>query len=143
MDSTEEDAANLGINWTFNPVGAPNFGVVWERLVRSSKKAMWNNLASQSVKEEQLTTIICSVEQQLHNKPLIACNNRAAELEELTPNHFRLGQATIDYPNVVINGESAAIKKAFWAHSQQMMKIWDTWMEENLTQWTTRKKRAS
>ena len=124
-------------------MGAPNFGVVWERLVRSSKKAMWNNLGSQSVKEEQLTTIICSVEQQPNNRPLIASNNHAAELEELTPSLFLLGRATFDYPNVVINGESAAIEKAFWAHSQYMMKIWDTWMEENLTQWTTRKKRAS
>ena len=57
----EEDTVKLGINCTFNPSRAPQFAGVWENLARSRKKAIWNILGSQSLKEEQLTTIICSV----------------------------------------------------------------------------------
>ena len=119
----DEGAANLGISWTFNPPGAPHFGGVWERLVRSSKKAMWIVLGSQSLNEEQLLTIVCSLEQLLNNRPLTAVSSDAADSEALTPNHSILGRATIDYPNVVFNGGSTAIKEAFRAHSQCMKKM--------------------
>ena len=138
----ERDAARLGINCTSNPSGAPDFGVC-ERLVRSCRKAMWNTLGSQSLKEEQLTTIICLVEQLLNNRPLTASGSNAADLEALTPNFFILGRSTIDYPNVVFNGGSTAMKKAFRAHSQFMKKIWDRWMKEYLPQLATRQKWAT
>ena len=51
-----------------------------------------------------------------------------------------MGRSTIDYPNVVIIDGSVAFKKAFWAHSQYMKKIWDKWMKEDLLQLTKRKK---
>ena len=114
----EEDAAKLGIIRTFNTPGAPHFGGVWARLVRSCKRAMWNILGSQSLQEELLTTIDCSVKQLHNNKPLTPSTSSAALLEALTLNQFRSGRSTIDYPIVVFNGGSAAIKKAFWAHSQ-------------------------
>ena len=139
----EEDAAKLGIKWTFNPPGAPHFGGVWERLVRSCKRAMWNILGSQSLKEEQLTTVVCTVEQLLNNRPMAAAGSDVEDLEALTPNHLLLGRSTIDYPNVVFNGGLATIKKAFWRHSTLMKKIWDRWMKENLPQLSTRKKWAN
>ena len=76
----EEGAAKLRISWTFKSPGAPHFGGVWERLVRSCKKPMWNFLGSQSLKEELLTTIVCSVEQLLNNRSLTASSSDAAGL---------------------------------------------------------------
>ena len=125
-----EDAAKLSINWTFNPPGAPHFGGVWERLVKSCKQAMWNIPGSESLKEEQLTTVVCTVEQLLNNRPLTAASSDVENLEALTPNHFLLGRSTIDYPNVVFNGGSAAMKEVFWILSTLMKKIWDRWMKE-------------
>ena len=90
----ERDAARLCINCTFNSPGVPHFGGVCEGLVRSYKKAMWNFLGSQSMKEEQLITIICSVEQLLNNRPLTASSSDAADLEALTPYFFILGRST-------------------------------------------------
>ena len=139
----EEDAAKLGIKWTFNPPDAPHFGGVWERLVRSCKKALWNILGSQSLRKEQLTTVVCTVEQLLSNRPLTAASSDVEDLEALTPNHFPLGRSTIDYPNVVFNGGSTAMKRAFWMHSTLMKKIRDRWMKEYLPQLSTRKKWAN
>ena len=92
----EDDAAKLGIKWTFNPPGAPYFGGFWERLVRSCKKAMWNILGSQSLKEEHLTTVVCTVEELLNNRPLRVASSDVEDLEALTPNQFLLGRSTID-----------------------------------------------
>ena len=119
----EEDAVKTGINWTFNPPGVPHFGRVSERLVRSCKKALWNNLGSDSLKAEQLTTIDCSLKKRLDNRPLTASSSDAENLKALTPNLFIFARSTFDHPNVVFNGRSTAMNNAFWAHSQIMKKI--------------------
>ena len=80
------------------------------------------------------------MEQLLSGRPLTASGSDAANLEELTPNHFILGRSTVDYPIVVFTGGSAAMKKVFWAHSQFMKNIWEMWMKEYLPQLETRNK---
>ena len=93
-------------------------------------------LGYKSLKEEQLRTIIGSMEQRLNNRHLKASGSDAVDLEALTSTHFLLGRSTIDYPNVAFNGGSAAMKKAFSAHSQYMKNIWDNWMKKFLPQLT-------
>ena len=58
------------IRWKFNPPAAPHFGGVWERLVRSCKKAMYAVLRNRSVTQDVLSTTICIVEQTLNARPL-------------------------------------------------------------------------
>ena len=107
----EEHSAKLGIKWKFQPPGARPSGGIWEHLVVLFKKAMWKVFRSQSLKEKQLTKIFCSMEQLLNNRSLAAFSCCAAVLEVLTPNHFLLGRSTVDYPFLVCNGGSAALKK--------------------------------
>ena len=114
-------------------------GTSGEIMQESDVEYSWFSI----VKEGQLTTIVCSVEYLLNNRPLTAPITDATDLEALTPNHFILRRYSIDYPNVVLFDGSAAMKKAFWAHSQFMKNIWDKWKKEVLPQLTMRKKWAT
>ena len=50
------------IQWVFNPPAAPHMGGVWERLVRSCKKALDVVLQNQVLTDEVLLTAITEVE---------------------------------------------------------------------------------
>ena len=59
--------SELGLKMSFNPPAVPHFGGVWERLLRSCKKALLNVLGKQSLKEDGLRTVMCTVEQVIRN----------------------------------------------------------------------------
>ena len=60
-EGIEEHLIQRGIRWKFNPPAAPHFGGVWERLLRSCKKAMYAVLGNRSVTEDVLSTTMCIV----------------------------------------------------------------------------------
>ena len=51
-----------GIQWVFNPPAAPHMGSVWERLVRSCKKALNVVLQNQVLTDEVFLTAFAEVE---------------------------------------------------------------------------------
>ena len=84
----ETSLAQKDIKWKFNPLGAPHFGGIWERLVGSCKKAMIVVLDGRSLTDDVLITTMCLVEQTLNARPLTSVNDDRDDLENLTPNHF-------------------------------------------------------
>ena len=68
----QRNLAQNGIPCNFNPPSAPHFGGAWESLVKSSKRAIFNILGKESLKEENLSTVICIAEQLLNSGPLTA-----------------------------------------------------------------------
>ena len=105
--------AEKGIKWNFNPPAAPHFGGVWERLVRSCKKALYNVLGKQKLSEDKLRTVLCIVEQLINNRPITDVSSDVSDLEPLTPNHFLIGQVSVNWPNALLSETSASNRKLF------------------------------
>ena len=74
---------------------------VWERLVRSCKKAMYVVLGNRSVTEDVLSTTMCIVEQTLNARPLTPVSSNVNDLEALLPNHFLLGNTNVCLPYIL------------------------------------------
>ncbi|XP_037068883.1 uncharacterized protein LOC119090200 [Pollicipes pollicipes] len=59
-----------GVEWKFNPPAAPHFGGVFERLVRSAKRALSTVLGDRVVDDETLRTVVTEFEALLNGRPL-------------------------------------------------------------------------
>ncbi|XP_075255211.1 uncharacterized protein LOC142347931 [Convolutriloba macropyga] len=124
--------AEKQLKLTLNPPGAPHFGGVWERLVRSCKKAMYNILGNTSLKEDTLRTVLCIVEQLLTIRPLTAVSSDVSDLQPLTPNHFLVSQQIVHWPNAFCSGTTAGFRKLFRDQQDILTDLWKRWMSEYL-----------
>ena len=124
--------AEKGIKWSFNPPAAPHFGGVWERLVRSCKKALYNVLGKQKLTEDRLRTVLCVVEQIVNNRPLTDVSGDVTDLQPLTPNHFLMGQISVNWPSSLFSGTEASYRKLFRDQSSILIAVWNRWMSEYL-----------
>ena len=139
-DAMCERLARGQIIWKFNPPGAPHFGGIWERLVRSCKKAMFAMLANRRLTFPVLAITMCLVEQTLNARPLTPVSDDAEYLEALTPNHFPLGRPVLAeplMPDAVRYVDCRKMYKVTQAYNQM---IWNRWLKEYLPKWNVRSK---
>ena len=136
----EEHLIQQGIRWKFNPPAAPHFGRVWERLIRSCKKATYAVLGNRSVTEDVLSTMMCLVEQTLNARPLTPVSSDAKDLEAITPNHFLLGNKNLCLPYQSGAEQFFNYKKFFRQTQAYSDLIWDRFRKKYLPTLNSRKK---
>ena len=129
-----------GVEWRFNPPGAPHFGGVFERLVRSAKRALTTVLGDRAVDDETLRTVVTEVEALLNGRPLTYISTDPDDYQPLTPNHFLIGRASPQLPpGVFVDGDLCGRRR--WKHTQVLIDhIWRRWRREYLPTLTTRAK---
>ena len=136
----EEQLSQDQIVWKFNPPGAPHFGGVWERLIRSCKKAMINILGSRRLTDETLNTTMCMVEQVLNARPLTPVSNDPNDMEALTPNHFLIGRPNVNLPKCIHSATNMDYRKAYRNSELYTDLIWQRWLKEYIPQFNVRQK---
>ena len=136
----EEHLIQQGIRWMFNSPAAPHFGGVWERLVRSCKKAMYVVLENRSVTEDVLSTTMCFVEQTLNARALTPVSSDVNDLEAMTPNHFLLGTTNVCLPYLPCAEEFVDHRKVFRQTQAYANLIWDRFRKEYLPTLNNRQK---
>ena len=65
-----DELSQHGIKWHFNPPAAPHLGGVWERLVKSAKRALKPVAGNQRVTDETLLTFMAEAESLINSRPL-------------------------------------------------------------------------
>ena len=109
-EGIDEDLVQQGFRWKFNPPAAPHFGVVWEQLVRSCKKAMYAVLVNRSIAKYVLSTSMQLVELNLKARPLTPVSSDVNNMEVITLNHFLLGKKMFVYHTYHSQNSSPIIK---------------------------------
>ena len=136
----EQSLAQKQIKWKFNPPGAPHFGGVWERMVRSCKKAMMAIVGNRTLTDDVLFTTMCLVEQILNSRPLTSVSDDPEDLEALTPNHFLLGRASPATAFIPDAQRYTDLRRVFRVSQAYADMIWSRWNREYLPQWNERSK---
>ena len=94
-----EFCSTQGIEWTFIPEHAPNFGGLWEAAVKSMKKHLRRVISNVRLTFEEMSTILAQIEACLNSRPLTHLPSDDDALEPLTPGHFLVGKALESLPD--------------------------------------------
>ena len=94
----KEELDGSSTHMHIQPTHTTHFGGVWKRLVRICMKAIYEVLGNKSVSEDLHSTMMCIVEQTLNGRSLTPVNLDVRDLEELTLNHFLLGNKNFCLP---------------------------------------------
>ena len=84
----QDQTANKGVKWCFNPPLAPHFGGVHEAMIKAAKKAIRAILSNADINDEELMTTFIGVEALLNSRPLTYQSADSKDAILLTPNHY-------------------------------------------------------
>lgn len=121
-----------GINWHFNPPGAPHMGGLWEAGVKSVKTHMKKCIGEMLLTFEEMYTLLTQIEACLNSRPITPMTEDSNDFEVLTPGHFLIGEALkhIDEPNLTATKENRLIN---WQKVQQKTQhFWKRWHRDYL-----------
>jgi hypothetical protein len=90
------DEEGIDFYWHFNPAAAPNFGGLWEAMVKKVKFHLKRTLGGMSLTFEEYYTILCQIEAVINSRPL--CRLNPNEFSALTPAHLLVGDSLAAFP---------------------------------------------
>ncbi|TWW76225.1 hypothetical protein D4764_13G0008870 [Takifugu flavidus] len=96
----QKSSASHQIIFRFNPPASPHFGGIWEREIRSVKRALQVVIGAQAVPEDMLLTVLIEVEGILNAKPLGYVSSDVADPDPVTPSILLMGRRDASLPQV-------------------------------------------
>lgn len=133
--------AQDGVQWTYIPPRAPNFGGLWEANVRSFKRHLRRVIQESKLTFEEFYTVATSIEACLNSRPLSPLSSNAQDISALTPGHFLIGDSLKSVPEPFIETNERPTACSRW-HLLSLMKnhFWKRWRGEFLSQLQQRAK---
>ncbi|XP_076643557.1 uncharacterized protein LOC143353835 [Halictus rubicundus] len=132
--------ADLKINWSFYPPGAPLHGGMQEAAVRSVKHHLRRIIGTFTPTAEEMETLLCKVEATLNSRPLTRIRDDADCLEILTPGHFLTGSPLNTRPTSSV-ADVPISRLTRWRTLQKFHELlWKHWSREYLQELQTRYK---
>ena len=120
------------IEWLFIPPRSPNFGGLWEAAVKLMKHHLRRVMGNSILTYEEITTILCQIEQVLNNRPLMALTNNPDDIFALTPSMLVNGSRSDAIPQPCLQTMDARghPAKQFRALQQLLSQFWKRWASE-------------
>ena len=118
---------------------ASHAGGVWERQIRTVRKVLAGVTTEQILTDKALSTLLCTVEAIVNNRPLTKVSTDPNDLEALNPNHLLL-QCTSHNRSVVVERASLYCRQR-WKQVQCLAELfWRRCSREYLPQLQRRMK---
>ena len=119
------------IQWSFNPPAASHMGGVWERLIRSVRRAFNATTRNVTLDDYELQTVMCEIEAVVNSRPITHVSDDKNDDEPLTPSHLlSLGRTASPPPAV---GSAGDQYRRRWRFIQHLIdRFWKRWTREYL-----------
>ena len=139
-EKIQENTANYGVTWHFNPPYAPHFSGVHEVMVKAAKRAIYAILGSADITDEELLSDVVGAEGLINSRPLTYQSANPQDPVPLTPNHFLHGQLGGRFAPDGVDS-TAFNPRRRWRRVQELVRhFWHRWLREWLPSLNPRKK---
>lgn len=129
---TQQQVANAGTQWRFNPPGAPHQGGLWEAAVKSAKRHLIRVVGEQSLFFDSFYTLLARIEACMNSRPLIPLHDSVDDRIAPSPADILIGRSLIAVPEPPIP-EVPNNRLKQWQQVQQMHQhFWQFWHDEYL-----------
>lgn len=124
--------SNQGIQWKFIPPLSPNFGGIWESMVKSFKHHLKRVVKKVLFTFEEINTFVIEIEAVLNSRPLTPISHDPNDLIVLTPGHFLIGDSLTSLPELDFTSTPTP-RLSRWQHLKKMRQdYWSRWYKEYL-----------